>query len=121
MTIDKTLSTRNSTHGDFAENARIAQEFKNWLREQPGYRNLTHVQMEALDLIATKLARILSGKASYDDHWHDIAGYAGLAETECKTIGLEGEIATALGRSPLMQRLQSSVGEEIDAKADIGR
>lgn len=121
MTIDETLSTRNSTHGDFAENARIAQEFKNWLREQPGYRNLTHVQMEALDLIATKLARILSGKASYDDHWHDIAGYAGLAETECKTAAIGTEIETLLARSPLVARLAKSVGEEVDAQASSDR
>jgi hypothetical protein len=36
-------------------------------------------QREALDYIAGKLARILSGQPGYADHWDDIAGYAKLA------------------------------------------
>ena len=34
--------------------------------------------MEALEMIAHKIARILSGDADYADNWVDIAGYAQL-------------------------------------------
>lgn len=49
---------------------------------QTGYVKLTEVQREAVDLICTKLSRILSGGNSHIDNWHDIAGYATLAEQE---------------------------------------
>ena len=38
--------------------------------------------LQALDLIATKLARIITGDPDYSDNWHDIAGYATLVEQE---------------------------------------
>jgi hypothetical protein len=37
------------------------------------------VQREALDQIAVKLARILSGDPTCADDWRDLAGYAWLA------------------------------------------
>ena len=39
----------------------------------------THTQREALQMIASKLARIASGDANHQDSWIDIAGYAKLA------------------------------------------
>jgi hypothetical protein len=43
-----------------------------------GYKELNPVQMEALEMIAHKIARILNGNPDHHDHWHDIAGYATL-------------------------------------------
>lgn len=34
--------------------------------------------------IADKIARILNGDPEYRDNWHDIAGYAKLAEDRCQ-------------------------------------
>jgi len=69
------LNEREATHGDWRHTAEIAQTLKECWR----YSALTTSQREALDMIATKIARILSGNADEPDHWRDIAGYATLA------------------------------------------
>lgn len=79
------LQQRGSTHGSFADNARVSQQLKDYIRLQPNYLNLTDIQREALDNIAIKVSRILSvgGLANYHaDNWDDIAGYATLASNE---------------------------------------
>jgi hypothetical protein len=48
------------------------------------YQALTPDKKQALDVIADKIARILSGDPEYKDNWHDIQGYAKLAEDRCK-------------------------------------
>lgn len=73
---------RQKTHGDFAENARLSQSLKAIFFGAAGYQHLTLVQLEALDMIALKLSRILSGHAMHSDHWKDISGYAELAVQE---------------------------------------
>ena len=37
-------------------------------------------QLEALDMIFSKIARIINGDPNYADSWHDIAGYAKLID-----------------------------------------
>lgn len=75
--IAKTLAERAETHGDFERVAEAAQSIKNALCG-PSYGVMSFVQREALDLIATKLARIACGDADFLDHWEDIVGYAQL-------------------------------------------
>ena len=41
-------------------------------------------QVEALDMIATKIARILNGNPDHVDSWIDIAGYATLVADRLK-------------------------------------
>jgi hypothetical protein len=79
--IRKTLEQRERTHGDFANNAHIAQHLREFWRQHPGWRSLTLMQREALDQMAGKFSRILSGDSSFLDHWYDIAGYAILTFT----------------------------------------
>jgi hypothetical protein len=80
----KLLVDRGKTHGNFADNAQISQILKEVFRER-GNRNcgISLVHAEALDQIAMKLSRILSGHASFKDHWLDISGYALLAAESC--------------------------------------
>lgn len=73
------LAERGETHGSFADNARIAQAMKNLWRGQKGWASLTDMQREALEVIALKVSRIISGKPEEPDHWCDISGYATLA------------------------------------------
>jgi hypothetical protein len=74
---DEILDDRQKTHGDFGEVAVIAQAIKTIIR---GHAQLLSLdQREALDMIATKIARILSGDPEEPDHWRDIMGYAALA------------------------------------------
>lgn len=80
-TTDVLLNERGSTHGSFTDNARISQTMKRYFREN-GWESLSSVQQEALDMIALKISRILSGKADEADHWADIQGYAKLASKD---------------------------------------
>jgi Domain of unknown function (DUF6378) len=77
-TYEKTLAERSKTHGDYIVNAELSQTMKAWFRERPGWAKLRGVQQESLDMIATKISRILSGNPEEIDHWVDIAGYAQL-------------------------------------------
>lgn len=78
------LNERERTHGDFTDTARIATGLKRQIRYELSLRqkrnqpSLTERQLESLDLIATKIARIISGDAANPEHWDDIAGYAKL-------------------------------------------
>lgn len=74
---------RGKTHGDFWQNADIAQTLKFEMRRQKGWVELTTVQKECLELISTKIARILAGDSNFADHWNDIEGYARLAKDRC--------------------------------------
>lgn len=78
------LEERKKTHGEYRDHARYAQAIKRIVydaafershRQQP---SLSDIQVEALDMIAHKISRILAGDPNEPDHWDDIAGYAKL-------------------------------------------
>jgi hypothetical protein len=71
---------RKSTHGDWVEQSATANALKGNMRGCPGWTALTASQKEALDMIATKMSRILTGNPNEPDHWDDIAGYAFLGK-----------------------------------------
>lgn len=77
--VADTLAQRGTTHGDFSVNSLISQEIRAAMCKG-NYQDLHPVAREALDMIAHKMARICSGNPMEPDHWHDIAGYATLAE-----------------------------------------
>lgn len=79
---DPLLQEREKTHGSFADNAKHSQAMKHIFAMYSG--GMCEVHREALDMIALKLSRILSGQANYKDHWDDIAGYAKLASEACE-------------------------------------
>ena len=79
-------STRPSTHGSFADNARISQSIKKIMRQEAGWEQLNDEQKEALEMVSLKISRILSGNPYEPDHWLDVQGYAGLAK---KSIDIE--------------------------------
>lgn len=79
------VTERGKTHGSFEDQARITCELKAVLtkecfaRNQRGQPQLSYQQVEALDMIAHKIGRIIAGDPSFQDHWDDIAGYAHIA------------------------------------------
>jgi Domain of unknown function (DUF6378) len=81
MSIEDTLAERQKTHGNFESHAIISQHIKGvfWKFK---YQDLNPIQVEALDMIAHKIARILNGNPNTHDHWHDIAGYATLVAND---------------------------------------
>jgi len=87
MSIENTLAERGNRYGDFTDHARICQQLKNTMYNantdrglQLTWEKLSDVQKQALEVIADKIARILSGDPNYADNWHDIQGYAKLVE-----------------------------------------
>ena len=82
--VEQTLKERGQRYGDFTVNAVICQRIKTDMRIADGlatnWYELSPMQKQALEVIADKIARILSGDPNYADNWHDIAGYALLVE-----------------------------------------
>ena len=80
MTVDNVVDERAITYGKFEELAEVSQRFKDSLHYFLITRNkyLAPDQQEAMELIITKLARIINGNSDYPDNWKDIAGYATL-------------------------------------------
>lgn len=87
--ITATITSRAVTHGDFVNTAHIAQGLKDFLKSEGPYQGMSSVQREALDMICTKLARIIAGDPNHREHWHDIAGYAQLAETSIPEVAIK--------------------------------
>lgn len=88
--VEKTLSERGQRYGDFTDHASICQSIKRVMMNTPGWKRLNDVQRQALDVIADKQARILSGDPDYADNWHDIQGYAKLVEDRLGPVKTEG-------------------------------
>lgn len=76
--VDSTLAERAETYGEYANACAIVQTIKNVYRRRGNWGRLNESQRESLDMIASKIARILNGDPNYSDSWHDIAGYAQL-------------------------------------------
>lgn len=82
-TIDKTLIERGIRYGKFEDQAILTQAIKSALANSRNWQTLTDDKREALEMISSKIARILNGDPSYKDNWHDISGYAKLVEDTC--------------------------------------
>ena len=93
MSIENTLVERGNRYGDFTDHARLCQDLKDVMTTFAVVQNtpnsvaahfpwseLPATHKQALEVIADKIARILSGDPNYADNWHDIQGYAKLVE-----------------------------------------
>lgn len=83
MSTEALLTERQVTHGSFEDNAFNGQYLREFFRRSPHWQTMPLVHREALDMLACKLSRILSGQSTFGDHWADIAGYAELARKAC--------------------------------------
>lgn len=77
--LDATLQERGSVYGTFADNASCTQAVMDVLQTH-AKRELSDFEREALHMVAHKMSRIVCGLKTKKDNWHDIAGYAKLAE-----------------------------------------
>lgn len=81
MNIEETLKERGAKYGgSFIDQAAIAQSLKEIAYKAPNRSRMMVDQREAIDMIMTKLSRILYGDPNEVDSWHDIQGYARLIE-----------------------------------------
>jgi Domain of unknown function (DUF6378) len=76
MDVVDLTNERAKAHGDFTDVSDIAQRLKSVIRTGHSFDQLSMVQVEGLDMILHKIARIVSGNPNHKDHWDDIAGYA---------------------------------------------
>lgn len=74
--LDATLDERGSRYGPFAGHARVTQHLKNVMFAHKLRQEFDDDQVEALEMIAHKIGRIVNGDPNYADSWVDIAGYA---------------------------------------------
>lgn len=82
--VQDTLKERGSRYGLFEDHAKLTQKLKLTMHTTDNWSKLSPSHKEALEMIAHKIARILNGDPEYKDSWHDIAGYASLAENDCR-------------------------------------
>lgn len=76
------VSERHNTHGDWFEQSCLQSLIKADMHGAPRWHLLSASQKEALDMIAVKVSRIVSGDPGYADHWDDIMGYALLGKSD---------------------------------------
>lgn len=71
------IPNRDHQHGGMEAVGHLAQAIKAHMRTGRNWHLLGPSHREALDMIAHKLSRILSGADPHDpQHWEDVAGYA---------------------------------------------
>ena len=76
--IEEILEKRDETHGLYKDIAKTAQQLKKIFREKDDWQYLLPVERESIDLICTKLARLIHGGGDKTDTVRDIEGYARL-------------------------------------------
>ena len=79
--IHMILTERGDRYGRFSGHADVAQQMKAVIRDALTQRQkvLQPFQMEALEMICHKVARIINGDPNYVENYRDISGYAMLA------------------------------------------
>ena len=82
QSIEATLAERQAQYGNFEDVAFVTENIMSVLAQARvnGLNDLPHTHRMALYMIASKMARIVSGDFNHIDGWHDIAGYAKLVE-----------------------------------------
>lgn len=83
QSVEQVLEERGTRYGIFMHQAQIAQSLHIVLEQGMQLSGKTRFsfapdQLEAVNMIVNKLARIYNGDPHYSDSWRDIAGYATL-------------------------------------------
>ncbi len=91
--VDSTLNERGARYGNYSDVAGTTQQLMAIVESGASYKHLNAEQKTSLFMIFNKIARAVNGDPDYEDNWHDIAGYATLAEKSCADGGLPEAIA----------------------------
>lgn len=84
MSLDDTLQARGGQYGRFDTQAKASQTIKAAFAQCDNWTELDDDAREALETIAMKISRLLTGNPKHYDSWHDIAGYAELVAKRIK-------------------------------------
>jgi hypothetical protein len=75
--MTQSIPNRDEQHGGMEAVGGVSQSLKIAIHAGKNWFLLTPGEQEALDMIAHKTARVLSGNDPHDpEHWTDIAGFA---------------------------------------------
>jgi len=88
VSVNEILGERAKAYGAFRDNARLAQALKRAMADHAQDMGTTFSddQWEALEMIATKISRIVNGDPENVDQWDDIAGYATLVADRMRGV-----------------------------------
>lgn len=77
MKIDKILAERGERYAKngYGEVALVAQNIKAAMRHSTNWTKLPADMRESLEMVASKISRILNGDSTYIDSWADCIGY----------------------------------------------
>lgn len=84
------LEKRQTEYGDYRMQCSVKQPLLATAINAPNWPRLTNSQQESINMIFTKISRVLTGNPDHVDNWDDIAGYATLISKQIK-----GEIIKA--------------------------
>jgi hypothetical protein len=84
--IEATLDERGARYGSYAEKAAIIQQMKESMRAGSSWAGMAPDMKESLEMVVSKVGRIVTGDADYSDSWHDIIGYTKLVEDRLKGV-----------------------------------
>ncbi len=86
--VTEVLTERGNRYGKFTGHANVTQDLKKVIRHHLKQREkkLADDQMEALEMIAHKIGRVINGDPDYADSWVDIAGYAKLVSDRLEGV-----------------------------------
>ena len=84
--IDNTLNERGERYGNYSDVASTTQQLMSIVECGANYEHLNAEQKTSLFMICNKIARAVNGDPNYIENWHDIDGYATLAERACEAV-----------------------------------
>jgi hypothetical protein len=124
MNLDERMRDKQITNGPFEDMAQLAQGLKFALRRGRNWEPMPPESKEALELIATRIAKILTGDPNDARHWNDLVILAQIRSEALEAKTLEKSIAqTAQARvitpknlfdgprTPMTQRAVDELGD----------
>jgi hypothetical protein len=84
MEVNKILVEREKNYGNFCINSIVAQSLKDELRSTKNWTFLSYDKKEALDMVMSKISRLLTGDPEHLDSWNDMIGYLTLVTENLK-------------------------------------
>lgn len=77
--VDSTLAERQAQYGSFEDVSFVTENIISVLK-RCNYDEMPNPHKMAMYMIASKIARLVSGDCNHLDSWHDIGGYSKLIE-----------------------------------------
>jgi hypothetical protein len=82
--VARTLQDRKAEYGDWYQDGGLADKLISLLEnEADHWDEIPGFMRQSIRMILVKIARVCSGNPHNKDSWHDMQGYAKLAEERC--------------------------------------